>query len=90
MAILVTGGAGYIGSHCVRILDKAGYDCIIYDNLSEGHRAAVQGFELVVGELSDTALLDWTPAHSDLREIVTDAWLWHKAHPNGYQDRREE
>ena len=55
--LLICGGAGYIGSHCVRILRDAGYNCIIYDNLSEGHRAAVDGFTLVEGELADTALL---------------------------------
>jgi UDP-glucose-4-epimerase GalE len=55
--ILVCGGAGYIGSHCCQILRDAGYNCIIYDNLSEGHRKAAEGFPLVVGELADTALL---------------------------------
>jgi UDP-glucose 4-epimerase len=55
--ILICGGAGYIGSHCLRELQSAGYDCVVYDNLSEGHRAAVKGFELVEGELSDTPKL---------------------------------
>jgi UDP-glucose-4-epimerase GalE len=55
--LLICGGAGYIGSHCARILRDAGYNCVIYDNLSEGHRKAVAGFPLVVGELTDTALL---------------------------------
>jgi UDP-glucose 4-epimerase len=35
-------------------------------------------------------ILAWMPAHSSLQEIVTDAWAWHKAHPNGYQDKAEE
>lgn len=60
MAVLVTGGAGYIGSHCVRVLRDAGYHCVIYDNLSEGHREAVEGFTLVEGDLSDTRLLEET------------------------------
>lgn len=55
--LLVCGGAGYIGSHCVRVLRDAGYECIVYDNLSEGHKAAIDGFPLVVGDLDDTALL---------------------------------
>lgn len=55
--LLICGGAGYIGSHCSRVLRDAGYNCIIYDNLSEGHRKAVDGFPLVVGELTDTGLL---------------------------------
>jgi UDP-glucose 4-epimerase len=55
--VLICGGAGYIGSHCARILRDTGYDCIIYYNLSEWHRRAVDDFTLIVGELSDTALL---------------------------------
>ena len=55
--LLICGGAGYIGSHCARMLRDAGYNCIIFDNMSEGHREAVPGFALVEGELADTALL---------------------------------
>jgi UDP-glucose-4-epimerase GalE len=55
--LLICGGAGYIGSHCSMLLRDAGYNCILYDNLSEGHRQAVGGFPLVVGELADTVLL---------------------------------
>jgi UDP-glucose-4-epimerase GalE len=53
--ILVCGGAGYVGSHCLRELRDAGYNCVVYDNLSEGHITAVQGFEFIKGELLDTA-----------------------------------
>ena len=52
-AILVTGGAGYIGSHCCRALDAAGYQPVIYDNLSTGHRSFVAR-TLVVGDDYDT------------------------------------
>lgn len=57
-AILVTGGAGYIGSHTVRQLAQEGYQPVTVDNLSEGHREAVPagGFEL--GDLSDESFLD--------------------------------
>jgi UDP-glucose 4-epimerase len=55
-AILVTGGAGYIGSHCCRALVAAGYDPVTYDNLSTGHRGFVSG-SLVVGDLLDRAAL---------------------------------
>ena len=51
--ILVTGGAGYIGSHTVKKLGEAGYDVIVYDNLSTGSADAVLYGKLVVGELSD-------------------------------------
>lgn len=53
MSVLVCGGAGYIGSHCVRMLSKHGYECVIYDNLSEGHREAVEGYTLIQGDLRD-------------------------------------
>ena len=43
MAILVCGGAGYVGSHCLEGLRQAGFDCIVVDNLARGHRAAPGG-----------------------------------------------
>jgi UDP-glucose 4-epimerase len=55
-AILVTGGAGYIGAHACRALDAAGYQPIAYDNLSTGHRNFVRG-PLVIGNLLDKAKL---------------------------------
>ena len=57
MAILVVGGAGYIGSHAARALRRAGYEVIIYDNLSRGHRRLAAGFELIEGDLGDPAAL---------------------------------
>jgi UDP-glucose 4-epimerase len=56
-AILVTGGAGYIGSHVVRQLGQAGYPIVVYDNCSTGIPEAVLHGELVVGDLSDTECL---------------------------------
>jgi UDP-glucose 4-epimerase len=55
--ILVTGGAGYIGSHVVRQLGEAGEDVVILDNLVKGFRRAVTAGELVVGEVGDFALV---------------------------------
>lgn len=55
MAVLVIGGAGYIGSHAARVLRRRGYDVIIYDNLSTGHKELAEGFELVTGDIADTA-----------------------------------
>ena len=53
MNVMVVGGAGYIGSHAVRLLLDAGHSVCVYDNLSRGHRAAVPDGMLVQGELSD-------------------------------------
>jgi UDP-glucose-4-epimerase GalE len=58
MRILVTGGAGYIGSHAVRLFRARGHDVWVYDNLSAGHRASVPADRLVVGDLSETHKLD--------------------------------
>ncbi|MBD2356848.1 UDP-glucose 4-epimerase GalE [Tolypothrix sp. FACHB-123] len=58
--VLVTGGAGYIGSHTVRQLGEAGYDVVVYDNLSSGSAASVIYGELVIGSLDDQKLLAQT------------------------------
>lgn len=55
MRILVTGGSGYVGSHAVRELASAGHEVVIYDNLSTGNRKLSAGFELVEGDIADTA-----------------------------------
>lgn len=59
--VLVTGGAGYIGSHAVLALKQAGYNVVVFDNLSYGHRELVDSIlkvELIEGDTSDRALLD--------------------------------
>lgn len=58
MAVLVVGGAGYIGSHAAHVLLRRGYEVIIYDNLSTGHRELAEGFELIVGDISDSTKLN--------------------------------
>ena len=57
MAILIVGGAGYIGSHVARALRSSGYEVMIYDNLSTGCRRLAHGFELVRGDVADEAAL---------------------------------
>ena len=56
--ILVTGGAGYIGSHMVRLLDQQGYKVIVYDNLQRGNADAVVAGTLIEGDLHDSDTLD--------------------------------
>jgi UDP-arabinose 4-epimerase len=64
-SILVTGGAGYVGSHACKALAKAGYTPVVFDSLSRGHREAVRWGPLVIGELSDrTALVTAMRQHS--------------------------
>jgi UDP-glucose-4-epimerase GalE len=57
LAVLVTGGAGYIGSHTARVLRRHGYDVILYDNLSTGHEFLARGFELIRGDIGDAAAI---------------------------------
>jgi UDP-arabinose 4-epimerase len=54
-AVLVTGGAGYVGSHVAKVLARAGYRVVVYDNLKRGHREAVRWGPLEEGDLADTA-----------------------------------
>ena len=56
-SVLVTGGAGYIGSHACKVLARAGYRPVVFDNLSRGHREVVRWGPLVEGDLADRARL---------------------------------
>jgi UDP-glucose-4-epimerase GalE len=57
LAVLVIGGAGYIGSHAARALRRSGYQVVIYDNLSTGCRHLAQGFRFIEGDIADEARL---------------------------------
>src|SRR5260370_11166781 len=70
MRVLVTGGAGYIGSHTCKALQSADQLPVAYDNLSTGHEWAVKWGPLIVGDLNDAALLRDT-----LRKYKIDAVL---------------
>jgi len=56
--VLVTGGAGYVGSHLVRTLVESGHEPLVLDDLSTGHREAVAGVELVKADFGDAVVLD--------------------------------
>jgi UDP-glucose 4-epimerase len=58
MNILVVGGAGYIGSHAARHLDRMGHEVWVYDNLTTGHRAAALPGKLIEGALTDRRKLE--------------------------------
>lgn len=71
--ILVTGGAGYIGSHAVLALQQSGYNVIVLDNLSNGHRELVEQVlqvPLIVGDISDRPLLDHVFAEHPIMAVM--------------------
>ena len=68
MKVLVTGGAGYIGSHACKAMAKAGHTPIVYDNLRTGHRWAVQWSDFIHGDIMDPEGLD-----EALRTLSPDA-----------------
>jgi UDP-glucose-4-epimerase GalE len=70
MAILVTGGAGYVGSHTVRLLSEQGHEVVVLDTLVTGHRSAVCGARLVVGDIRDDALVGQLVKEHDLTAVV--------------------
>ena len=68
--ILVTGGAGYIGSHTVRQLGEAGYEIIVYDNLSSGSANALLCGSLFVGDLADEIALELAFAQHNFDAVL--------------------
>ncbi|MDX9870969.1 MAG: UDP-glucose 4-epimerase GalE [Clostridia bacterium] len=75
MSILVTGGAGYIGSHTVRALQRQNRTVAVYDNLVKGHRQAVAGAPLIIGDLQETDKLETV-----LKEYGIDCVVHFAAH----------
>ncbi|SKA93175.1 UDP-glucose 4-epimerase [Caloramator quimbayensis] len=70
MNVLVTGGAGYIGSHTVRLLQSMGKNVVVYDNLSTGHRDAVKQGTFVKGDIFDSELLEDTIKRYSIDSVV--------------------
>jgi len=70
MKILVTGGAGYIGSHTCKIFDQSDIQPVVYDNLNTGHEWAVKWGPLVVGDLADYDLLVSTLKKYDVEGVI--------------------
>ena len=70
MKVLVTGGAGYIGSHIVKTLGEKGHDIVVYDNLSYGHDWALLSGRLVKGDLGDKEYLDAVFAEEKFDAVI--------------------
>jgi UDP-glucose 4-epimerase len=70
VAILVCGGAGYIGSHMVAALLEKGEEVVILDNLQKGHRDAVLGGKLYEGDLRDRAILDKVFTENNIDAVI--------------------
>ena len=68
--ILVTGGAGYIGSHVVRMLTSAGQSVVVLDNLSTGFADAVKGAELIIGDTGDKVLVSRLLKDHDVQTVI--------------------
>ncbi|WP_299507805.1 UDP-glucose 4-epimerase GalE [uncultured Roseobacter sp.] len=73
--VLIVGGAGYIGSHTTLALNEAGFETVVYDNFSTGHRDACFGKHLVEGDLANRAKLEETMNHFDVACVVHFAAL---------------
>jgi UDP-arabinose 4-epimerase len=97
MRIIVTGGAGYIGSHACKALSRAGYEPVVFDNLSSGHTSAVKWGPLAEGDIRDAVALDrafrqWKPvmvmhfaAHAYVGESVHDPLKYYENNIGGTQ-----
>src|SRR5437764_1332219 len=70
MRILITGGAGYIGSHAVRLFLERGHDVWVYDSLALGHRKSVPAERLIVGDLNETHRIDQTLVEKRIEAVV--------------------
>jgi UDP-glucose-4-epimerase GalE len=75
-AVLVTGGAGYIGSHAAKALRRAGHRIVIYDNLSAGHRGAALDAPVIEGDIGDVAAVRRAIRESGASAVMHfAAWL---------------
>ncbi len=76
--ILITGGAGYVGSHCAKALAAAGHDVVVLDSLLNGHREFARWGKLIVGDIRDAATLTRYSRRTDLmRSCILPRWpMW--------------
>jgi len=88
--ILVTGGAGYIGSHCAKALAAAGHEVVVFDSLVRGHRTFVRWGNLIEGDIRDAAAVDAAFAIERIDAVMHFAALAYVSesvtHPGPYYD----
>ena len=70
MTVLVTGGAGYIGSHTVRLLRERDYPVVVLDSMEFGHREAIGDTPLIEGSMGDEQLLDRVFAEQQIEAVI--------------------
>ena len=71
MQVLVTGGAGYIGSHAVKVLLSKGYEVVVVDNLTTGHKEAVdERAKLYIGDISDEGFMHQVFTENDIKGVI--------------------
>lgn len=75
MRVLVSGGAGYIGSETARLLSRIGHDVVVLDSLERGHPEAVRGLELVVGDVGDVRLVESIAGEGSIDAVLHFAAL---------------
>jgi len=84
MSILVTGGAGYIGSHtCVELLQN-GHEVVVFDNFSNSHPETLKRIEQITGRRLSLVQGDIRDQSAIESAVCQDHWRWQKHNPKGY------
>ena len=83
--ILITGGAGYVGSHCAKALALAGHEGIVFDSLVFGHPDLVRWGKLIEGDIRDAAALDATFAANRIDAVMHSQLLLMSGSPSRRQ-----
>jgi UDP-glucose-4-epimerase GalE len=88
--ILITGGAGYVGSHCAKAASGKGHEIVVFDSLLFGHREFVRWGELIIGDIRDAAALDAVFSNHRIDAVMHFAALAYVGEsvtdPNKYYD----